>query len=230
MKLLAVESSAKSASAAIWYDGKIVAENFINTGFTHSQTLMPMVASTLERSRTEIGEIDAFAVTNGPGSFTGVRIGVAAVKGMTLAVQKPCIGVSTLECIAGNFDIPGLGGTVCAVMDARCGQVYNSLFKIEGNELKRLCEDRAIALEELRAELSTMSGPMFIAGDGAELCYETCKNIQNVYLAPPHLRYQKASAVAIKAAGKLNDLVSGQDLGINYLRPSQAERELKSRG
>ena len=130
MKILAVDSSAIPASAAVWEDGRLLGEFYSNTRQTHSQTLLPMVENLLKCTQTALNEIDLFAVSAGPGSFTGVRIGVACVKGLAMPEDKPCAGVSTLEAIAWN--LAHLRGTICAVMDARCQQVYNAVFEADG--------------------------------------------------------------------------------------------------
>ena len=143
MKILALDSSAVSASAAVLDDDKVLGEFFINTKQTHSQTLMPMVQQVLTQTKTSLEEMDLFAVSAGPGSFTGVRIGVACVKGMAFAQNKPCIGVSTLEAMA--YPLSMLNGIICAVMDARCQQVYHALFRVNGIEVERICDDCAVA-------------------------------------------------------------------------------------
>ena len=147
MKILAVDSSAKSASAAVTQDEKLVAESFVNVGLTHSETLMPMIHSVLKNAGTDIKDIDAFCVTVGPGSFTGIRIGISAVKGLAQPQNKPCFGISTLDAMAYNSE--DFNGIICCVMDARCSQVYNALYKCSGKLIKRLTPDVAISLEEL---------------------------------------------------------------------------------
>lgn len=128
MKILSVESSAASCSVALSDNGVLIGEEFTNVKLTHSETLMPMVKNILDNTKTDIGTVDVFAVSNGPGSFTGVRIGVAAVKGMADGVGKPCYGISTLETIA--YPFLGRNCVVCSLMDARCSQVYTALFEM----------------------------------------------------------------------------------------------------
>ena len=171
MKILAMDSSAVSASCAVLEDDRLIAEFFINAGLTHSQTLMPMVESALQNAAVDIADIDLFAVAQGPGSFTGIRIGTAAVKGMAQALDKPCAGVSALEAIAYNFT--GLNCVVCAAMDARRQQVYNALFRVSGDRIERLCEDRAISIAELETEIASFDEAVMLAGDGARLCFKT---------------------------------------------------------
>lgn len=226
MKLLALDSSAVSAGCAVMEDGRLVAESFVKVGLTHSETLLPMAANTLANAKMSVEDIDCFAVSVGPGSFTGVRIGVAAVKGMAFPRQTPCIGVSTLEAMAWNC--LGREGVVCSVMDARRQQVYNALFTFEGDKLTRLCDDRAIAIEELTDELAQKEGKILLVGDGAKLCYEAMRDkLPDVMLMPEHLQYQRGFGVAMAAQQK--ESVPPEQLVPVYLRPSQAERELKKK-
>ncbi len=231
MKLLAIDCSAKSASCAIIEEEKIIASSFINVNLTHSQTLMPIVSDLLRNSRTDIDEIGAFAVSAGPGSFTGVRIGISAIKGMALAKNIPCIAVSTLYAIAQNFrDRDAL---VCAVMDARCNQVYGALFRVKNGKIKRLCEDKAIKIEEFAKEIlkSRVTRPIIIAGDGAKLFYSAVESKKNTVLADEQLRYQNGIGVAISGMESYNkgEFTTPEKLLPIYLRLPQAERELKAK-
>ena len=230
MKLLAIDSSATAASAALLEDGVLRGEFFINTKLTHSQTLMPMVDALLKNTCIPIEDIDMFAVAAGPGSFTGVRIGVAAVKGMAMAQGKPCVSVSTLEAMA--YTACCFDGLVCAVMDARCHQVYNALFQVEKGEIARLTPDRALSVAELAKEISEKKQPIFLVGDGADLCYNHYTNqIPGVQLVPAHVRFQHASGVgaAAYALAKEGKTLSPAQLMPVYLRLPQAERELKKK-
>jgi tRNA threonylcarbamoyladenosine biosynthesis protein TsaB len=234
MRILAIDSSAISASAAVVEDDKLLGEFYINTRQTHSQTLMPMVEQVLKCTCVPLNSIDLFAVSAGPGSFTGVRIGVACIKGMAMADKKPCAGVSTLEAIAQN--LAHMDAIVCAVMDARCGQVYNAVFTANGGKLQRITEDRAISIEDLTKECKTIgekySKPLFLVGDGAKLCYNTTGFHElNASLPPEHLLNQRAfgvaqSALALSEQGKT---VTPAALAPIYLRMPQAERELRKR-
>ncbi|WP_050698418.1 tRNA (adenosine(37)-N6)-threonylcarbamoyltransferase complex dimerization subunit type 1 TsaB [Anaeromassilibacillus senegalensis] len=231
MKILAIDSSASAASAAIVEDGKILGECYTNTRLTHSQTLMPMVQGVLECARVPLESIDLFAVSAGPGSFTGVRIGVASVKGLAMAQEKPCAGVSTLEAMARN--LAHLDGIICAVMDARCSQVYNALFEARNGKLNRLTEDRALAIAALAEELQEYGQkPVFLVGDGAKLCYNEEKiKALGAILPPEPLLYQRAWGVA-EAAKDLfqrKETLTAAALAPVYLRLPQAERELKKR-
>lgn len=228
MKILAVDTTASAASVAVMSDGKILGASFTNTGLTHSQTLMPMVENTLKGANTEIGSIDLFAVNNGPGSFTGVRIGVAAVKGMAHLGNKSCVEISTLESLAYNL-IDTDCVAVCA-MDARCNQVYAALFRIENGVVERLCEDKALLISELEKELTEDTLPIIFVGDGAKLCYEYYKEKIPCRLASEKNRFQSAKSTALCAYLKEKDAyVSAQTLMPSYLRLPQAERELKKK-
>ncbi|MEE0945875.1 MAG: tRNA (adenosine(37)-N6)-threonylcarbamoyltransferase complex dimerization subunit type 1 TsaB [Acutalibacteraceae bacterium] len=231
MKLLSVDCSAKSASCAISQDGKIIASSFINVNLTHSQTLMPMVCDLLKNSKTSIEDIDAYAISAGPGSFTGVRIGISAIKGMAIIKNSPCIAVSTLYAIAQNFrDRDAL---VCAVMDARCKQVYGALFRVKNGKIKRLCEDRAVKIEEFANEIkkSRVSCPIIIAGDGAAIFYSAVQDKKNVVLSDEAFRYQNGVGVALAGFESYNEgnFTTPEQLLPIYLRLPQAERELNAK-
>lgn len=230
MKILALESSACAASAAIAEHGTLLGEAFLNVGLTHSQTLLPLAEAILKSANLSLEEIGAFAVTNGPGSFTGVRIGVAALKGLAFPFDRPCVALSTLEVIA--YGLIGQDCTVCAAMDARCAQVYTALFSCRGGKLTRLTEDAALKIEELPALLAGQAAPVVFAGDGAALCFEAIGGqAPGSRLAPMQERYQRASNAALLAEKKLrggSGVPSGA-LAPSYLRLPQAERELKKR-
>ena len=226
MLILAFESSAKACSCALLRDGMLLAEYFQNSGQTHSRTLMKMSEDMLRNCDLTPGDVDAVGVAAGPGSFTGVRIGVSCAKGFAWAGELPCYGVSTLEAMAQGAAC--FEGTVCAVMDARRQQVYNALFRAKDGALTRLCEDRAIPVEELTGDLKNIEGPKIMVGDGASLCYNSLKDaIAGLRLAPEHLRQQRASGVALCAwaLAQSADPGDGAALTPNYLRLSQAERE-----
>ena len=226
MLTLAFETSAKAGSVALTENGKLLGESYQNTGLTNSQTLMVMAEDLLKQCGKNMADVTAVAVAEGPGSFTGVRIGVAAAKGLAWGGQLPCYGVSTLEAMAETLGI--WEGTVCACMDARRAQVYNALFAVKNGEITRITEDRAIALAELKEELKEISGPIFLVGDGALLTHKTLSGeIPALILPPEHRMHQRAVGVALLAekkqtAGEAGD---GNALSPNYLRLSQAERE-----
>ena len=226
MLILAFETTAKAGSVALLEDGKLLAESYQNTGLTHSQTLMVMAEDMLKAAGKTMAEVSAVAVAEGPGSFTGVRIGVAAAKGLAWGGELPCYGVSTLEAMALTLGV--YQGYVCGTMDARRSQVYNALFYVNRGEMTRITEDRAIALSDLAEELKVLNEPVFLVGDGSTLTYNTLKDtVPALVLPPEHWMHQRASGVALAAAAKIAAGCSGDGAALspNYLRLSQAERE-----
>ena len=230
--ILAVDTSAKSVSCALVREGKVLASFFSNTGLTHSQTLLPMVEDLLRVADVAVNELDALAVTAGPGSFTDVRIGVAAVKGLAFTDDKPCVAVSTLESMAMNVPLK-LGTTVCGVMDARCQQVYTALFSVnEEGTLVRLWEDEAISITDLGERLKEVGKEIVLVGDGSELCYDTLKSVVgDLTLAPASVRLQNAVGTALVAERLFEEgvIMTAEELLPTYLRLPQAERELNAR-
>ena len=232
MTILALESSAVTAGCAVVCGdtGEILAEKLMNNGLTHSQTLLPLVDETLGDSGRTLADIDCIAVSAGPGSFTGVRIGIATVKGIAFTDDIPCIGVSTLDAIA--YSAQGLGGYIAAVMDARREQVYNALYRVGADgEINRLTEDRAISITKLAEDISKLDEAVWLCGDGAELCYNKLKEVcANVRLAPEACRFQSGRGAAL-AAAKLGRgaMTDAETLRPVYLRLPQAERELNNK-
>ena len=227
MKILSIDSSAKTASVAVTDGETLLSECFVNAGLTHSRTLMPMIDNALTQADLKIDDIDAFCVNAGPGSFTGIRIGVAAVKGLALASSKLCAGVSTLESIAYNFIDEN--AVICAAMDARCNQVYSALFNVENGVITRICDDYAVPVTELAEEIKKITDKtVILAGDGAEICYNVMKNdINNIKLSASFRRYQRAYGSALAANAKTDLFEDSSLLAPVYLRLPQAERELK---
>ena len=226
MLILAFETSAKAGSVAIWQDGRLLGESYQNTGLTHSQTLLSMAEDLLKSCGFQPQDVTAVAVAAGPGSFTGVRIGVAAAKGFAWGLEIPCCGVSTLEAMAENLGI--YDGFVLPVMDARRSQVYNAIFKAEKGVLSRCSEDRGISLSDLCEELKKLDGPVYLVGDGSMLTDSTLKEqIPNLILPPEHRMHQRAAGVALVAEKMLQkgEVCDAAALTPNYLRLSQAERE-----
>lgn len=225
MKILALETSAKACSAAVTEGGQILASCYQNTGLTHSRTLMPMVESMLKNAELTMDDLGAVAVAVGPGSFTGIRIGVAAAKGLAFAAGLPAAGVSTLEAMA--LGLSHMDALIICAMDARRGQVYNALFEANSGKLTRLCQDRAVGLPELAEELRSDPRPKIAVGDGGALCQKALEESGvPCALAPARLLHQNAVGVALAAkelaaAGKLT---TAQALSPIYLRPAQAER------
>lgn len=230
MNILAVDTSATSASVCVAQENKIIGEFSINTSLTHSQTLVPMIEQVSEKTGIALDNIDAIAVNAGPGSFTGVRIGVAAVKGIAFSRNIPCVSVSTLESMA--YNMLDSECIVCAVMDARCSQVYNALFKVSNGKVERLIEDRALSLADLKLNLQKFSEKIILVGDGAEITFNYLENsLQNVFLASVNNRIQKASSIACVAFEKIknDETISASELMPVYLRLPQAQRELNKR-
>ena len=230
MLILAFETSAKAASVALMEGNKLLGESYQNTGLTHSQTLLPMAQDLLKSCGYKPQQVEAVAVAAGPGSFTGIRIGVAAAKGFAWGKELPCYGVSTLEAMALNLGVHE--GYVVPVMDARRSQVYTATFLAEGGKLTRVCEDRAISLTQLEEELKKCEKNIFLVGDGGNLCYNTLsETVPGLVLPPEHRLHQRAAGVAL-AAAKLAEAgvpADGAALAPNYLRMSQAERERMER-
>ena len=226
MKIIALESSAVTASVAVTEDDKLLAQSFQNSGLTHSATLMPMAADLLKNTGLTLDEMDVVAVAAGPGSFTGVRIGVAAAKGLAWPGDKPCAPCSTLESMA--WQCAHMGGEICAAMDARRNQVYCARFLAENGELTRLTGDRAMGLDEMAEEVRASGRSQTLVGDGAHLVQKALgEQGLPLVMTPPHLIYQTAWGVA-RAALRLareDKLVSAAAMAPSYHRLSQAERE-----
>ena len=227
MLMLALESSAKAASAAVFEDGRMLGLTVENSGLTHSRTLLPMAEDLLRNLERDVRALDFVAVAHGPGSFTGLRIGMAEAKGLCWALQIPAVGVSTLEAMArGGPDAEG--AMLCCAMDARRGQVYNTLFTVRDGRPARLTEDRAVSIAELERELISYEKPWVLLGDGAELCYNHLNGSGlSIRLAPELLRLQNARGVGLAALEK--EPRPADELLPVYLRLSQAERERQAR-
>ena len=224
--LLAFETSAKAASVALFEGNTLLGEQYQNTGLTHSQTLLVMAENLLNQCGKKPAQVEAVAVAAGPGSFTGVRIGVAAAKGFAWGGEKPVYGVSTLEAMA--LGLGAWDGYVCPVMDARRGQVYNAVFHMECGKCTRIRDDRAVSLQDLGAELQNLTEPVFLVGDGSNLCYNTLsESVPSLVLPAEHRMHQRAAGVALVAREKIlrGEAGNAGELTPNYLRLSQAERE-----
>jgi len=228
MRILGFESSARSASVAVCDENGLVSQYFQNSGLTHSRTLLPMAEDMLKNLSMTLQDIDLIAVSQGPGSFTGVRIGVAAVKGLAWATDKPVCGVSSLQAMAYNGVAAGEDSLICCVMDAKRGQFYNAIFIMRDGIPVRLCEDRAIGTAKLVEDIENQKKSVYIVGDGALLCYNALENLNaGAVLAPEPLRYQSAWGVCMAALREPQQSV--HDLLPVYLRLSQAERERQER-
>ena len=228
INILALDSTAEVSTVAVCKGEKLLSEITINTGNTHSQTLLPAVEQALKMAELTVNDIDVFACSTGPGSFTGVRIGVATVKGIAYGKNKPCISVSTLEALA--YNLSGFDGVICPVMNARRSQVYNALFECKGGMLVRICADRAVSISELDDELSQNKSPIYLCGDGYDITQKGFVQTK-AYLVPVRYRYQSAYSVAQIALEKFkhNEYLTDVELAPIYLRPSQAERERQAK-
>ena len=228
MRILAFDTSAKAASVALSQDGKLISEFYLDSGFTHSETVLPMAKAVLDAARITPSDVDLFAVNCGPGSFTGLRIGIAAVKALGMSLDKPCAAVSTLEALA--YNMQSSKGIICAAMDARCNQVYTAFFESDGINVTRICDDRAVStdllFEDIKKLFDERGEKIWLVGDGAALCYKKFGE-EYVKTAPTQLVLGHASGTCI-AAEKLYEngkIVSAAELVPNYLRLAQAERE-----
>ena len=224
MKILALDTTADVCSVAVCDDQKLIAEITVNTGNTHSQTLLPAIEQALKLCELCVDDIDAFACSVGPGSFTGVRIGVSTVKGLAYNKNKPCVAVSTLEALAHN--LIACDGIISPVMNARRNQVYNALFRCTNGAIERLCPDRALSITELDEELAEYQQPVFLCGDGYDITVKGSNKTEYKRVSPRQ-RLQSAYSVAMCASDKISkgDTVTDAVIAPVYLRPSQAERE-----
>ena len=222
MIILAFDSTAKAASVAVCDGDRLLGLYNVDNGLTHSELLLPMAENLLSSLKLTFSDVELLAASVGPGSFTGVRIGVSLVKGIAFGKNIPCVAVSTLEALAEN--LRGLDGTVLPVMDARRNQVYTATFK----DGKRLCDDRAMAVSELAGELTESDGDIYVVGDGYDSVYAALKvRGARVKETPVLLRSESAYSVARVAYRKHLAGESVTDLAIapTYLRMPQAERE-----
>ena len=224
MKILAIDTSAVTCSVAV-YDGERVTEEFVNNGLNHSRTLMVLVDSVLKKTGLSPEDIDLFACSSGPGSFTGIRIGVSAVKGMASAVNKPCASVPTLEGMAMSCANDGI---VCCLMDARRGQFYNAMFEKKGNKLVRLSADNAESGEDIAARIKDRMAPVTLMGDGARVFESFAEGLNVIHLEYEEI-YQRASGIVFRVLSGEIPEITANELCPVYLRPSQAEREYAQR-
>ncbi len=227
MKILAVDSSGLVASAALLEDDTLIAEYTVNYKKTHSQTLLPMVDEIVKMTETDLNTIDAIAVAKGPGSFTGLRIGAATVKGLALALDKPVVGVPTVEGLAMNLF--GTEKLICPIMDARRNQVYTGIYRFSGEQLEVVKEQAALGIEELIGALNLIGKEVIFLGDGVPVYQKVIEEKMSVpfHFAPAHLNKQRAAAVGVRGMEYFRSGVfeSGDDFEPEYLRLSQAERE-----
>ena len=228
MRTLGVDTSSKVATVAISEDDKLICEFFLNNKMTHSQTIMPIIDECLKKSELSPADIDVFAVSTGPGSFTGLRIGVTTVKGLAHGMDKPVVGVNTLEALAWN--LPMCPYLISPIMDARREQVYNAIYKFENGKLVEVVSPRAISVDDLLGEFSDRQEKVVFLGDGAPVFMDKIKEEldERAIFAPYNVNMQRASGVCLAALSK--ETVHYSKLAPEYLRKSQAERELEERG
>lgn len=218
MTILGIDTSGKTASVAVCTETSVLAQTTVYTTLTHSQVILPICNEVLKNAGMELEDVDGIAVAMGPGSYTGLRIGIAAVKAMAFALNKPCIGVSTLEALANNVVLHK--GIICAVMTARLNLVYCAVFRSNGKIIERVTEDGIMPIEELKSQLEAMDGDIAVVGDAADKLEG-----EKYIIAPAHLKLQLASGVCSAAFGKE---MSGPDkLDAAYLQITKAEKDLQ---
>lgn len=225
MIILGVDSTSKSASAALLKDGVLISECFLNCGFTHSKTLMNLIDKCISQVQVNVNDIDNICVSVGPGSFTGVRIGIALVKGIAFTRNISCCPVSTLEALSVN--VKNFTGKIYSVLDARCNQVYFAEFESDSKTVKRLCSDTAVSLDEIKLKVAEEKDKIIFVGDGAELCYNYVGSNERVYIADANLRFARASSVTM--CYNEEKCIESEKLVPSYLRLSQAQRNLKNK-
>lgn len=221
LKILGIDTSGRTASVAVCDEHSVIAQTSVMTKLTHSQIILPLCIETLEKAKISLDDIDRIAVSDGPGSYTGLRIGISAVKGMVYASGKECVGVSTLESLA--YNVFGMGRKICSVMSARQNLVYTAFFEDDGGKLTRLCDDRIIPEEQLFEEISQET---VLVGDYAEEFFNKFSG-KKLFLSPPHLRYQLASSLCFASLDK--EPVSAEILDARYLQPTKAEKDLEQK-
>ena len=227
MLILALESTAQIASAALWQDGEMLALSSLSSGNTHSTTLLPMVEQMLKNTGRQVSDVDLFACTVGPGSFTGVRIGAATLQGLAFGTDKPCVGVSSLSAMA--YQLRGFSGILCPVVGARRSQLYSALFRSDGEHIIRLTEDDIVLTTELTAYLAPFEEPIRFTGDGYEDAIKFAVHPQ-LCTTPVSLRVPSAFAAAEAAYDLYESEADKSAFTLSsvqpvYLRKTQAERE-----
>ena len=231
MKILGIDTSAKTSSVGICEDNQIIDELFLDKGLTHSETILPMIDEILTRNGLSLDDIDALSVNNGPGSFTGIRIGVAVVKGLAFDKDIPCYEVSTLDSIA--YNCRNKNGLVVAVMDARRNQVYNANYQVIDGKAEKIKDDRSILIKDLYIEISEYDGDVFVIGDGQDkvkvFFEDNNMTKDNFYYPDYYNNLQKGINTALIAYDCLENKKSGEEILPSYLKLSQAEQELRKK-
>ncbi|MGI5898795.1 MAG: tRNA (adenosine(37)-N6)-threonylcarbamoyltransferase complex dimerization subunit type 1 TsaB [Christensenellales bacterium] len=228
MIILAIDSSGGACSCALWQDRQIIAQSLLQNGLTHSVNLMPMLENMLSSCGVELYQVDYIACVTGPGSFTGVRIGVSAARAMSAAAEKPCIAINSLEALAQR----SFNGTICPMLDARRSQVYCAAFN-GGEGRERLLNDEALSVDDFILAVKKLPPPYFFTGSGAvvhsELIKQAFKADDSAIIAAENESYVCAAAAAVLAAKNTQGAISRHELFPYYLRASQAEREYEQR-
>ncbi len=220
MTLLGIDTSGKTASVALCTEDKVLAQTTVYTSLTHSQVILPICNDVLKNAGVALSDVDGIAVAMGPGSYTGLRIGISAVKAMCFALNKNCIGVSTLEGLANNVSLHR--GIICAVMAARLDLVYCAVFESDGCKVKRLTNDEILPLEELKKKLTEYEGEIAVVGDAADKL-----DGEKFIIAPPHLKLQLATGLCSAAFDK--ELYTPDKLDAAYLQITKAEKDLQEK-
>lgn len=230
MKVLAVDTSSNVATVAVVEDGKLLGESVLNHGKTHSQKIMVMIQKLMEDLELSVNDIDVFAAANGPGSFTGLRIGVATIKALAHSVNKPVVGISTLAGLA--YNLPHCEHIIVPIMDARRNQVYTASYIWDEDGFKELSADEAISIEECVDSCGEFLDTVFV-GDGVYVHEEYIRERlgENAHFTPPTALMQRASSIAMLALmkAKQGETQHYSELKPFYLRKSQAEREYEER-
>ena len=227
--ILGIDTSSKSSSVALQKNGETISFDFQCSGLTHSQTLMPQIKKVVDNAGVSIDKINYIAVTVGPGSFTGLRIGLSSAKGIAAVNEALCIGLSSLEALAYGVEFDGI---VCAVMDARCKRVFCALFQRDGEKFSRITDDKTMPIDELLEVLKAQDKPVYLVGDAAQICFlQYQSEIANLSAADGDDMYISGEAVCSLARTKLDDAVDYKRLNPEYIELPQAQRELlKKRG
>lgn len=222
--LLGIDTSGKTASVAVCDEENVLAQTSVLTRLTHSQVIMPLCNDVIRNAGITLQDVDAMVVSNGPGSYTGLRIGVSAVKAMSYAMKKKCLGVSTLESLA--YNMRGFHGVICPVMKARLDLMYTAFFTSHQNDIARILDDSILPAKDIVDRLRSYHGDIMLVGDGAReiFSHEEIFGLDNVMLAPPHLRLQLASSLCYASFDK--KFGSAENLNAEYLQVTKAEKDL----
>ncbi|MBP1548526.1 MAG: tRNA (adenosine(37)-N6)-threonylcarbamoyltransferase complex dimerization subunit type 1 TsaB [Oscillospiraceae bacterium] len=220
MTLLGIDTSGKTASVALCTENKVLAQTTVYTSLTHSQVILPICNDVLKNAGVELSDVDGIAVAMGPGSYTGLRIGISAVKAICFAQNKPCIGISTLEGLANNVSLHK--GIICAVMAARLDLVYCAVFESDGCKVERLTEDEIMSLSDLNEILEQYEGAIALVGDAADKLEG-----EKYIVAPPHLKLQLATGLCAAAFDK--EMSTPDKLDAAYLQITKAEKDLQEK-